>query len=472
MSTPSRENERTSVSETKQLLKKALHDSASSLVADRKQRAQDIVHLFLSLDLVGSTNLKTSKNWIGPLGHFFDAATSYARDHGYRIWKYRGDEALFFKELDDSSNLHEELQLVYCKITTRLNRDFQHDFRDGTSPKTKTTMWVAPARHLPRGARPEIKAEIEEIENRHGSVIMTMGQDRPAPVFEFLGLGIDAGFRIAEVSHPYAIAISIQLAHLMLTHKEKSDSLIRIVGYRTLRGVSDEPFPILWYSPNWTDFKNNVEETACKNRTIYEAAAIDLKHSLSLESCRQYVERLKLDSDISHISRSIKNIKPRNNELIEGYPISDRHAEVHCVAICFNDQGEVLIGKRTKKEDSPLSEKWEFGCAQLKEGLTFEEAIRIDYRHDFGVDIEAVCPDPVTTYVIPGKNVGGVIFVAKVIDSSVSKNNKHQDHIWSHPEMVSFKEDECVPNFSRTLDRATEIYKEWNNELRLEKKEK
>lgn len=98
------------------------------------------------------------------------------------------------------------------------------------------------------------------------------------------------------------------------------------------------------------------------------------------------------------------------------------------MAICVNERNEILISRRTKRDDLP--EIWEFGCAQLHLKQSFIDAIQECYRNDFKIELEFFEEDPapighyfLTKTKKDDRLVPGLIFVAKA-DSSQLNNNK------------------------------------------------
>jgi isopentenyldiphosphate isomerase len=109
--------------------------------------------------------------------------------------------------------------------------------------------------------------------------------------------------------------------------------------------------------------------------------------------------------------------------------------EVHCVGVCRSPDGKVLIAQRLSTK-SVHPDKWEFGCAQLRPGDNFSDAIKRDYRDDFGANVDSVDLDePLGTYSFPRANgiVPGLILAATVTNPAECKVVRHQALQWVDP---------------------------------------
>jgi isopentenyldiphosphate isomerase len=112
--------------------------------------------------------------------------------------------------------------------------------------------------------------------------------------------------------------------------------------------------------------------------------------------------------------------------------------EVHCVGVCRSPDGKVLIAQRLSTK-SVHPNKWEFGCAQLRPGENFTDAIKRDYRDDFGASVDTVDLDaPLGTYSFPRANgiVPGLILAATVTNPMDCKAVRHQALQWIDPANV------------------------------------
>lgn len=101
--------------------------------------------------------------------------------------------------------------------------------------------------------------------------------------------------------------------------------------------------------------------------------------------------------------------------------------EVHVAGICIRD-GKVLCGKRTAARQL-YPGKWECGGGRLREGESFEEACKRQFREEFGIDVEP--RQLIGTYFIEenGFRIPGVKFVCAIVGDPkpVADPNEHSE---------------------------------------------
>jgi len=431
-------------------------------------------YFFFSVDLVDSTRLKQSELWIDVLWHFFDAVTTYAKGNGFFLWKYRGDEALFFKPLSSLDDVCSCVDLAFS-ISERLNKDFQHEsyFKNfeinglAITPQVKTTAWCGVVHELSPSKFDEVRRQSKEIakENfllRFGDTVSDHGG-----AVEFLGTNVDMGFRVAEAANPYVLSLSLQLVKLIVGFKGYRKK-IRLVGHRLLRGLSDGDeehyWPVFWYAPKWQELNSIFESMSLPSSyRVFSLAVVDFKKFVGEREVDKLIRRYRLTGEIKRLkkfsTKADMGESTQNASLAEGAMLYDRGQKMHCVAVCFNSHGEALLGQRKRKPGSALSEKWEFGCAQVDLDLGFFESIRRDYLHDFGVEVLEVLEPPVRTFTVDGKGTPGIIFAARISDKAPEKN-KHQKVLLSQRDFFVKDTDECVSGFFDTWRLAENIFNE------------
>ena len=138
-------------------------------------------------------------------------------------------------------------------------------------------------------------------------------------------------------------------------------------------------------------------------------------------------------------------------------------AEVHCVAVCFRDDGRILIALRPQSKRR-LPNTWEFGCGQLQLHETFEDCLSRSYREDFGAELNVgKSLIPIRTYTIVDEDekrrIPGVIFLAYISNHDAIRAKRHTRIDWLDPKDVdSWDDSRCVPNFKETIQMAYEAY--------------
>src|SRR5699024_10242748 len=186
---------------------------------------------------------------------------------------------------------------------------------------------------------------------------------------DFLGPEIDLGFRLSKFVGTSKVAVSAELAFILfrkrgdVSHISKYsyqvEERLKVLSFEKLKGIwGSRRYPIIWYMNDWSAESFQYDEH-------YNSNLAQIVINEQYENINTIIERLSnLDS---------QDEKQKDN-FVE-YNIPDyKLAEVHCAAICFNDEGEILIGKRPVDKKT-LNSKWEFGCGQVKLDQTFQQCI-------------------------------------------------------------------------------------------------
>jgi hypothetical protein len=203
------------------------------------------LRLFASADLVGSTAYKQSKadtpqHWAPTFKEFFRSfpaavETAYGQlpikcpacQDKLVPWKFSGDEILFHTTLEDSTHSVSHIAAFKHAVAK-----FPEEWAQKQLPlKLKATAWVA--------GFPINNTELE----MQASGVTTL---------DFIGPGIDLGFRIARFSDTRRFILSADLALLILDSIDRTECSgnhfqIHFQGKESLKGViGNAPYPILW----------------------------------------------------------------------------------------------------------------------------------------------------------------------------------------------------------------------------------
>jgi hypothetical protein len=232
---------------------------------DETSLPQYRIRLFLSVDLVGSTAFKAAEGsaavkgtasqplWIKTLRDFYVQfpaliEQNFAQEEpeggkgSYpRVWKTVGDELIFCCRVVDTDHLTACVN-AFLKALKRYGRDLKTD-----NPRldVKGAAWLA-AFPWPNFTLPVDSTKVgadqftEEIE---------ASADEDPRSFDFLGNGIDCGFRVATRSTVDRCALSAELAFFLAEAAEKSIFIGDFAGFDrcVLKGVLRErPYPILF----------------------------------------------------------------------------------------------------------------------------------------------------------------------------------------------------------------------------------
>lgn len=226
------------------------------------------LRLFFSVDLVGATHYKQSRNrWRPELLSFyrdfdFILQTEYrafASTHSGRLsspefWKSNGDELLYACDLLCLSHAHGLMQ-VWLQA---LNR-YQTLHSPGAEHlAVKSTAWI--------GLFPVPNAEVffrrgggralDHDLARDALVVQSELRDEwyanaanPTITRDFIGPSIDTGFRLTGLATPRRLVLSVDLAFLLASGKGAGAAPLnlRLSGKQRLKGVmDDQPYPVIW----------------------------------------------------------------------------------------------------------------------------------------------------------------------------------------------------------------------------------
>jgi len=331
----------------------------------------------------------------------------------------------------------------------------------------KATVWCAEVAYFqPQDlAGANMKLEREGIKNI--TFVSSLDYPNTNETKDFLGPDIDLGFRLAKYSQRKRLIISSDLAFLLYKiDKEKFSKSLKIVSYEQLKGIWDgRRCPIIWYEKEWgkkailkSFLYDERYESFIVNRIV-----TDFKSLEKIETLEKIYDDLDKSQVIIKLFERLQ--KGEFKELSDTIkpdpqiPLS-RLTEVHCVAVCFNNKGKILIAKRpASKRRYPRH--WEFGCGQLKRNETFEKCLNRAYKEDFKIDLDFKGKiRPICTYSIPdaeeNREIPGIIFIAIVVNpSAAEKSEKHSAITWLDPVDTEFsKREKCVPDFAKTVALA------------------
>jgi hypothetical protein len=224
------------------------------------------LRLFLSVDLVGSTPYKQSRQiWRPEILSFyrnFDyilqaqyRAFSEGRDNlpAPEFWKSNGDELLYACELQDLNHAHAVMHVWLAA----LNEYRALDAGDAVHLDVKSTAWI--------GLFPVPNSEVffrrgmtqQPLDNVNDAILVQADirdewySKRTSHLItrDFVGPSIDTGFRLTSWASPDRLIVSVDLAFLLTGAYAKGIGPLRLhlSGKDKLRGVIDnQPYPTIW----------------------------------------------------------------------------------------------------------------------------------------------------------------------------------------------------------------------------------
>ena len=268
------------------------------------------VRLFLSVDLVGSTAYKSRSDdrnlsWLKAFQKFYSefpalftaefTRSREARRHldgditecGPKVWKTIGDEILFVNRVDTVVELG-----TYVHAFAEALRAFGDRIRaDEGQLDAKGNAWVAAFPSPNCSIRLSREGEQDALSGRAELPTEELEKevdDNPG-AFDFLGKGIDGGFRIARNSTTERLTVSPALALLLArAHKNRDttgfECRFHFSKMEALKGVlGGKPYPVISMSTSRSEEKREFEEL--------EAQLLRLPHLTNNDKLLAYLEK-------------------------------------------------------------------------------------------------------------------------------------------------------------------------------------
>ncbi len=445
----------------------------------------DSVVLFFSFDIVNSTAYKTVNyyGWSVVIDHIISELRIEVKNKIPRaeLWRILGDEVIFIVDVCDREFIFEYISSIYSILI-----DFVNDLEEGTffdkienfSGTIVNLMKVENIISLQACAWIAAVTDKMEIKDKSYSgyvenLFEIIEESKNIKFYEFIGIDIDTGFRLSEQTREKRLVLSFELAYMLSKRPDFSERL-NIITYRKLKGVwNGDAYPIIWYYD-----KSKHGDRAFRNSFPFDAVDKDEIYIEFLEkrvfanymynNAKEALKKILLDKRFTQKIERIQNIIDKSKNTYKQF-IDNPRLELHCVAVCYNDEGKILIAKRDGREI--LESKWEFGCAKANSRKELAESIKEEYKKDFGIIVEPFMdvgrqdlqPVPLAVYKIEKQDElhKGIIFLAKIISGDVIlDSNKHcAFRMISEDEIDSLNVDECVPDMKATLKLAFEKIK-------------
>lgn len=426
----------------------------------------EYLYLFVSFDLVNSTEYKsknTNDDWIKIFKNFYDTTKFFFGKQFNNIlpilWKYVGDEILFYMRVTDIDEVYNSLD----KVVNTINhiKEELSELNNQTTPKlsVKSTVWIA-------NCVPYIEDKNVNNENKNFEFIFV--DENGNENKDFLGSYIDIGFRISKYVTSGNIVVSAELAYLLsiISPPKNSKDIrnkLKIVSFEILKGVWDKrAYPIIWYSNDWEETKNKFPYDEFMHSDIIRN--INEDKIKPIEYLYNVIDELDKKDEIYHLKGLLDNIK--NGHIIEKVSRSyHSKVEMHCVAIVINKNGKILIAKRSKNKNF-LPDIWEFGCSQLENNKYFYDVIYSTYLDEFNIKISYLDENnPIGTYKFSSNGIKkqGIIFYA---ETECNENDcklidlKHSEYKWiTENEISDIEDNEIVENGKYNIKKVFEKYK-------------
>lgn len=449
-----------------------------------KQENQDSVLLFFSYDIVNSSLYKTVNyyGWSVVIDHVLTELREYVKIKINRaeVWRVFGDEIIFIVEICDIESVYEYVENIYETLNffcQSLEEGTSFDEIEGFSETAIDLMKRQDVISLQASAWIAAVTEKSDIKEKRRTqfvenIFEVIEESKNNRFYEFIGIDIDAGFRLSKNTRERRLAVSFELA-CILAEQEEFKKRLYIITYKKLKGVWDNsPYPIIWYYNKSLhdnrELKDDIPYDVTVQDEIYgeifgEKVFPEKMYDVSKKALEKICTDKKLKNKIDMIKRLIM-VRNTHKQFINNTKL-----ELHCVAVCYNLQNQILVAQRCDRELLPG--KWEFGCAKASSNAELSRTIEEEYARDFAIHIclemdgtrKDVQPKPLAVYQIEKDNElhKGIIFLARIVSGEVALNKKkHSNYrMISESEIEEFKDEECVSDFKQTLKMAFEIIK-------------
>jgi|GEM_PF-2407469 NUDIX domain len=416
---------------------------------------------FLSFDIVNSTQFKVVEpsKWVSKTKDFYKGIKEKIEEISdtARVWKSQGDEVLIYFTINDIKKLYNCIENIYS-ILKELIKNIQEN--EGKSLlSVQATLWVA-----------LVSEDKKDDQNINLAISSTFQSG-----YDFIGPDIDFGFRIASKSAGGIICMDPKIVAMLVKSSEKNYTLehwkkFRLIDFVQLKGIWRDRFvPIIWYHPEieapkkifpYDEKKRNELVKCLLEKKTKSKDALDIMKIFDDLGKNETIDELV--EDIGKFSVDI-GAMPQN-----------RIAEVHMVAILFNEEKSKTFCAKRSESKPRFPNYWEHGCCQLKRGEESpEQIIKQQYKNDFGIDIVEFKKDYrlenkelyiVCSYsfkdaygnIIPGFIVTGI---AKEFIPENWNKDKHSQLKWMTIEEIhKLDNSECVENFKQHVDLAKKLW--------------
>lgn len=425
------------------------------------------VYVFFSFDLVNSTAYKVAfpDKWPLVVIHFYELvqAEITTRFNSTVLWKYVGDEILYYFRVAHIAQLYELLPGLLSALRAVIASLYSFDPRTRQILSVKSAAWIAEANYLPSTSVEQQPSMLRR------NIITTVQAHTERAAKDFLGPDIDAGFRISRFVERNRLVVSAHLAGLLFEERENCPEIekrLKIVSYESLKGVWDgRRYPIVWYEEDWERIEDSFLYDEHLNSDLVAKIRITKVEGQEheLKNIHKVFDDLGKLEELNCVLGLLREQPATiDDEVVEIEVPLHKRSEVHCVAACFDKSGKVLLAKRpsTKKR---FPGKWELGCSQLQLGETFEECLKNAYRRDFAAELDLPSnPIPVASFSIEDegerRRIPGVIFAAFVTNPESVEGaylrEKHTEIRWLDPHSDEVQADDCVPGLLENVRKA------------------
>jgi hypothetical protein len=250
-----------------------------------------MLRLFLSVDMVGSTEFKarftgqSSEGWLGIFESFFTSfPLMVAGQIGFEfldddrtpaidVWKVMGDEVVFVTTPSSPEELTSVLIALLRTMQLYEDKHFQQ-----LPLRLKATAWLAGFDGQ------NIEIEIPELSSSGGAHL------------DFIGPDIDLGFRIGKFARPGSMVISLDVLETVLGARNAARAALYLMGKEPLKGVMfGRPYPIVWMleaDEKFAFLPWEIEQDTMMAAAVAGAPATGAELRRTIDDMRHYLRKM------------------------------------------------------------------------------------------------------------------------------------------------------------------------------------
>ena len=397
--------------------------------------------LFVSFDLVNSTKFKSYNylNWFNVIYEITNTIRERVKiiDYNFQLWRSIGDEVVFTIVVSNTKRIEYLIEKIFNLLNEihleikngdifKNSQTIKHinicELREQNILSVKSTAWIA-----------LVSSDITNEDLKYNLRYDYHVADN-VKVVEFQGNDIDIGFRISKnYTNPRRLTLSLELAYI-LSKNNSIKSKLHIITYDKLKGVWDNRlYPVIWYHDEY------IARCTLDNSFYYdeeEQQELVKRYKQKLEENNNYrdvnltLEKIINDRNIIFkVERILKSLDGESEcESSKALNIPSEFIEMHCVAICLNNDNKIFMAQRSDASGI-YEELWEFGCCEIKQGLTLKEALINGYKRDFNIDIEVMNPFRDYSFLKGNIVIPGIRYKAKIINAdNIILSKKYKDY--------------------------------------------
>lgn len=290
--------------------------------------------LFLSVDIVGSTEYKQKNSWGNIFDTFYEQFNASFMDSlsncnlvdpdnnipKPEFWKYLGDEVIYKVIIEDKKDL-----AYYLDSFKRALNDIRKKQFENINLDLKATAWTAgfPLKNSIIKTKIPFDKNMLVDKNNNIEKINTNNNHLLYNLVDYIGPSMDVGFRITKFSSKNKFIIGRSLTILLLESGVTESFKIKFDGNKFIKGIEDL-YPIIWIDMQSDESKTKEDELIGKQlvntNTLkeYLTSGIDDKNkpyvindinSISDEYLESYRKKFKSDTIINDTSTNGKPIE-------------------------------------------------------------------------------------------------------------------------------------------------------------------